>query len=66
MNEKETEYISRKLPAWQKMQYSNTPSDRLTQTGDKIMETDSKIIGRDCVEWVHMALSYGPVGGYGK
>jgi hypothetical protein len=44
----------------------NRPSERLTQRGDKIMETDSKIIGRDSVEWIHMAFSYGPVGGYSK
>ena len=30
------------------------------------MKADSKIIGRDGVEGVRMALSYGPVGGYGK
>jgi len=30
------------------------------------METDSKIIWCDGVGWVHMALSYGPVGGSGK
>ena len=30
------------------------------------MGTDSKIIACAGVEWVHMALSYGPVGGSGK